>query len=85
MNARLVEPHDCAFAGVVGGLLGSRVGKITVPFALAGTIESPKVTPGKGIPAIGAGSSTAGSKPTIPAITPENAVDTLKGFFNKKK
>jgi hypothetical protein len=70
---------------VVGGLLGSRVGKITVPFALAGTIESPKVTPGKGLPSLGAGTSPAGAKPSTPAITPENAVDTLKGLFGKKK
>jgi AsmA protein len=70
---------------VLGGLLGSRVGKITVPFTLAGTIESPKVTPGKGIPSMSAGSPTTGSTTPSQAITPQNAVDTLKGLFGKKK
>jgi AsmA protein len=72
---------------IVGGLIGSRVGKITVPFALGGTIESPKVTPGKGVPSFGAPSTTAGSAPSgaTPAqpVTPEKAVDTLKGLFGK--
>jgi hypothetical protein len=74
---------------LVGGLLGSRVGKITVPFALAGTIESPKVTPGKGGPSFGSPASASGSAPSgAPAgqaATPQNAVDTLKGLFGKKK
>jgi len=59
-----------------------------VPFALAGTIDSPKVSPGKGIPNFGAPASAAGSKPASTpsgqAITPQNAVDTLKGLFRKK-
>ena len=70
---------------LVGGLIGSRVGKITVPFALAGTIESPKVSPGKGIPSFGAASPASGSAPSGQGITPQNAVDTLKGLFGKKK
>ncbi len=74
---------------IVGGLIGSRVGKITVPFALAGTIDSPKVSPGKGVPSFGAPASATGSTPSSApggqAITPQNAVDTLKGLFGKKK
>ena len=48
---------------VVGGLIGSRVGKITVPFALGGTVESPKVRPGNGVPSFGAPSSASSSTP----------------------
>lgn len=77
-----------AVGSVMGGLIGSRVGKITVPFDLAGTIESPKVTPGKGGPSFGAPANASGS---TPATTPEipssvqDDVNTLKGLFNKKK
>jgi AsmA protein len=74
---------------VVGGIIGSRVGKITVPFALAGTIDSPKVTPGKGVPSFGAPTSATGTaapatSPLTQPINPQNAVDTLKGLFGKK-
>jgi uncharacterized protein involved in outer membrane biogenesis len=72
---------------IVGGLIGSRVGKITVPFALGGTIDSPKVQPGKGIPSFGAPSPASGSAPSsTPSsqpVTPQNAVDTLKNMFKK--
>lgn len=78
-----------AVGSIVGGLVGSRVGKITVPFALGGTIESPKVQPGKGVPSFGAPTTATGTTPSgTPSnqgITPENAVDTLKNLFNKKK
>ena len=77
-----------AVGSIVGGLIGSRVGKITVPFALAGTIGSPKVSPGKGGPSFGAPASATGSTPSSTpsgqSITPQNAVDTLKGLFKKK-
>ncbi len=64
---------------LVGGLLGSRVGKITVPFALDGTIESPKVHPGKGsMPSVAGGSNSA-----TPAVTPQGAASALKGLFGK--
>jgi AsmA protein len=72
---------------VVGGLIGSRVGKITVPFALGGTIESPKVQPGKGVPTFGAPSSTAGSNPAgAPSGQPtiQDNVNALKNLFRKK-
>jgi hypothetical protein len=81
-----------AVGGIVGGLIGSRVGKITVPLALGGTIESPKVQPGKGVPSFGAPSTTAGSAPSTappgqPAVpsSVQDGVNTLKGLFNKKK
>jgi len=78
-----------AVGSIVGGLVGSRVGKITVPFALEGTIESPKVRPGKGVPSFGAPSTASGSAPSSTpsgqSITPQDAVDTLRGLFNKKK
>ena len=88
-----VNPAEALGSGtagkIVGGLIGSRVGKITVPFALAGTIESPKVSPGKGVPSFGAPASASGSTPSSApsgqAVTPQNAVETLKGLFGKKK
>ena len=74
---------------IVGGLVGSRVGKITVPFALGGTIENPKVHPGQGVPSFSAPTTATGSAPSgTPSnqtVTPENAVDTLRNLFNKKK
>ncbi len=75
-----------AVGSVVGGLIGSRVGKITVPFALAGTIESPKVQPGKGVPSFGAPTTATG---TAPAATPQQPtvqddVNALKNLFKKK-
>ena len=73
---------------VVGGLIGSRVGKITVPMALGGTVESPKVRPGNGVPSFGAPSSASGSTPSTapsgqqPSL--QDDVNTLKNLFKKK-
>jgi uncharacterized protein involved in outer membrane biogenesis len=74
--------------GMVGGLIGNRVGKITVPFALGGTVESPKVRPGNGVPSFGAPSTASG---TSPSSTPasqqpsvQDDVNTLKNLFKKK-
>src|SRR5882672_6805371 len=76
-----------AIGSIVGGLLGSRVSKITVPIALGGTIESPKVRPGKGVPSFAGPSSAPGvtgtSAPDSPATAPENPVDTIKNLFKK--
>src|SRR5216683_3038204 len=73
---------------IVGGLIGTRVGKITVPFALAGTIESPKVQPGKGVPSFGAPSTASGSTPSAtPSAQPptvQDDVNALKNLFKKK-
>jgi uncharacterized protein involved in outer membrane biogenesis len=73
---------------VVGGLIGSRVGKVTVPFALAGTIESPKVQPDKGVPSFGAPSTASCSTPSAspsaqPPPTVQDDVNTLKNLFKK--
>jgi AsmA protein len=68
--------------GVVGGFLGKSVGKITVPFALAGTIESPKVTPGKGVPGLGASSGSGSTPSSQPAAVP-NPTDAIKSLFKK--
>jgi len=77
-----------AVGSIVGGLIGSRVGKITVPFALAGTIESPKVQPGKGVPSFGAPSTASGSTPSAaPSGQPptvQDDVNALKNLFKKK-
>ena len=87
-----VNPASALGAGkvgsVVGGLIGSRVGKITVPFALGGTIESPKVQPGKGLPSFGAPSSASSSAPSAaPANQQPNLqedVNSIKNLFKKK-
>ena len=67
-----------AAGSIVGGLLGSHGGKITVPFSLGGTIDSPKVRPGKG-----SSSSASGSAPSGQAATPQKAADTLKNLLKK--
>jgi len=76
-----------AIGSIVGGLLSSHVSKITVPIALGGTIDSPKVQPGKGVPSFAAPSSAPGatgtSAPASPAAAPENPVDTIKNLFKK--
>jgi uncharacterized protein involved in outer membrane biogenesis len=77
-----------AVGNIVGGFIGGRVGKITVPFALAGTIESPKVRPGNGVPSFGAPSSAAGSAPSAapssqqPAV--QDDVNAIRNLFKKK-
>lgn len=63
---------------IVGGLIGSRVGKIAVPFALGGTISNPKVRPGKGAPSISPGTAPSGKAPTV-----QDEVNTLKNLFKK--
>ena len=78
-----------AVGSIVGGLIGSRVGKITVPFALEGTIESPKVRPGKGVPSFGAPATASGSTPSAaPSAqqppTVQDDVNALKNLFKKK-
>jgi len=73
--------------GIVGGLIGSRVGKITVPFALGGTVESPKVRPGNGVPGFGAPSTASGSTPSAAPSgqqpTVQDDVNALKNLFKK--
>ena len=69
---------------IVGGLLGNSVGKITVPFALAGTIESPKVQPSKGVPNFGAPASASGSAPSGQSATPQDRINSLKNLFKKR-
>ena len=70
--------------GALGGLLASRVGKITVPFTLGGTIEKPKVQPGKGGPSSGAPSADSGSAPsTGQPATPQSPADALKNLLKK--
>ena len=69
---------------VVSGLIGSKVGKVTVPFALGGTIESPKVTPGKGVPSFGAPSTASGAAPSGQQPSVQENVNSLKNLFKKK-
>ncbi len=75
-----------AVGSVVGGLIGSRVGKVTVPLALAGTIDSPKVRPG-GAPSFGGSTAASGSKPGGAASgqqpSVQDDVNTLKNLFKK--
>jgi len=69
---------------VVSGLIGSKVGNVTVPFALGGTIESPKVTPGKGVPSFGAPSTASGAAPSGQQPSVQENVNSLKNLFKKK-
>jgi hypothetical protein len=74
--------------GVVGGLIGNRVGKISVPLAIGGTIDSPKVRPGNGVPSFGAPSTASGSTPSgAPSgqqPTVQDDVNTIRNLFKKK-
>jgi AsmA protein len=87
----VVNPGAVAGSGVVGsivgGFLSSRVSKITVPIALGGTIESPKVQPGKGVPSFAAPASTNGAAPTSStpgqSAAPQNPIDTIRDLFKK--
>ncbi len=76
-----------ALGAIVGGLISSRVSKITVPLALGGTIQNPKVQPGKGVPSFTSPASTAGSTPSSAApgqsAAPQNPIDTLRDLFKK--
>jgi uncharacterized protein involved in outer membrane biogenesis len=95
-GAATVNPASALGTGkvgsMVGGLIGSKVGKISVPFALGGTIENPKVQPGKSLPSFGAPSSASGSAAgSAPSSTPssqqpsiQDDVNTLKNLFKKK-
>jgi AsmA protein len=84
----VVNPGAIAGSGavgnIVGSLIGSRVSKITVPIALGGTIEKPKVQPGKGIPSFAGAASASGAAPASGApgqSEPQNAVDTIRNLF----
>jgi AsmA protein len=87
----VVNPGAVAGSGVVGsivgGFLSSRVSKITVPIALGGTIESPKVQPGKGVPSFAAPASTNGAAPSSSTpgqpAAPQNPIDTIRDLFKK--
>jgi hypothetical protein len=76
-----------AVGSIVGGLIGSRVSKITVPIALGGTIESPKVQPGKGVPSFAAPASASGTAPSSTApgqpAAPQNPINALRDLFKK--
>lgn len=45
------SPADI-LTGVLGGVLGRDVQRLTVPFALRGTLSDPKVQPGRGLPSV---------------------------------
>jgi AsmA-like C-terminal region len=87
-----VNPASAFGKGQVGnlisGVVGSRVGKVTVPFALGGTVENPKVEPGKGVPSYSAPANQAGSQPGAPAgqqqPSVQDDVNTIKNLFKKK-
>ena len=77
-----------AVGSIVGGIIGSRVSKISVPIALGGTIESPKVRPGQGVPSFAGATSASGAAPASatpgqPPAPPQNPVDTIRDLFKK--
>jgi AsmA protein len=70
-----------AVGSVVGGMFGKGGGKITVPFGLGGTIESPKVKPGGGM-SIASGSASPAAPLSKTGVTPDD-VNTIKNLFKK--
>jgi uncharacterized protein involved in outer membrane biogenesis len=84
----VVNPASALGSGkagsIVGGLIGNRVGKISVPVALAGTIESPKVRPGAGVPGFGTPSTASGSTPAATPPAVQNDLNSIKNLFKKK-
>src|SRR3984893_10446719 len=76
-----------ALGSIVGGLISSRVSKITVPIALGGTIESPKVQRGRDIPSCaGAAPATGAATSSAPGshpAAPDNPVDAIRNLFKK--
>jgi AsmA protein len=76
-----------AVGSIVGGLIGSRVSKITEPITVSGTIDSPKVQPGKGVPSFAAPASATGAAPSSTApgqsAAPQDTINTLKDLFKK--
>jgi len=77
-----------AVGNIVGGLIGSRVSRISVPIALGGTIESPKVRPGQGVPSFAGAATTSGAAPAATSAPgqpapPQNPVDTIRDLFKK--
>jgi uncharacterized protein involved in outer membrane biogenesis len=76
-----------ALGKIVAGFMGNRAGKITVPVTLGGTIESPKVQPGKGIPSFAPQTPDPGaapsSAPSGQPTAPQNPADTIGNLLKK--
>ncbi len=47
-----------AITGILGGVMKQTVGRLSVPFAVRGTIDAPKIQPGRGLPGVSTGSQT---------------------------
>jgi hypothetical protein len=62
----VVNPGGAAAAGalgdILGGILQREVGRMTVPFSIRGTLQDPKIQPGRGGPRVE--SSSPASQPT---------------------
>jgi uncharacterized protein involved in outer membrane biogenesis len=46
-----------AVIGIIGGVMKQTVGRISVPFAVRGTFDDPKIQPGRGLPGVHTGST----------------------------
>ncbi len=48
-----------AITGILGNVTKQTVGRVSVPFAVRGTVENPKIQPGRGIPGFSTASATS--------------------------
>lgn len=53
-----------AITGILGQVTKQTVGRVSVPFAVRGTLENPKIQPGRGIPSFSTGSQPTGTQAT---------------------
>lgn len=51
-----------AITGILGQVTKQTVGRVTIPFALRGTLSSPRLQPGKGIPTFSTASQPSGTQ-----------------------
>jgi uncharacterized protein YhdP len=51
-----------AITGILGQVTKQTVGRVSIPFAVRGTLESPKIQPGRGVPSFSTGSQPSGTQ-----------------------
>lgn len=51
-----------AITGILGQVTKQSIGRITVPFAVRGTLENPKIQPGRGVPTFSTAPQQAGTQ-----------------------
>jgi len=51
-----------AITGILGQVTKQTVGRVSIPFAVRGTLDSPKIQPGRGIPSFSTGAQPSGTQ-----------------------